>query len=86
MRAAAVPELVVVDDRTFAGEVDEREEVVVRRAWPAVEDDERRRHAVVAGAEVARDAVPRLRILAAEREGNGALANVQAAASLRSSA
>ena len=42
VRAAAVAELVVVDDGPAVGEIGEREEVVVGRAWPAVKDDERR--------------------------------------------
>src|SRR5438477_7027084 len=47
VRAPTVAELVVMDDRPAAGEVGEREEVVVGRAWPAVKDDERRRRSGV---------------------------------------
>ena len=72
VRAAAVAELVVVDDRALVGEVCEREEVVVRRAGAAVEDDERRGRRGVAGLQLACHAVPGLGFA----EGNGALAHV----------
>src|SRR4029077_9816743 len=84
VRAAAAAELVVVDDGPTVGEIDEREEVVVCSARPAVEHDERRGRVRVARAQIARGAVPRHRIVAAERERNGALAYVHDAASLRS--
>ena len=86
VRAAPAAELVVVDDGAAVGEIDEREQVVVGRPRPAVEHDERWRLAGIPGTQVARDAVPRLRLLAAEREGDGALAHFHAAASLRSPA
>jgi hypothetical protein len=67
VRAAAAPDLVVVDDRAVGREIHEREEVVVCPARAAVEDDERRGSVPVAGAQVAGDAVPGLRL--AERDG-----------------
>ena len=74
--AAAVAELVVVDDGPAVGEIGEREEVVVGRAWTAVKNDERRGRGRVAGPQLARHAVPGLRVLAGEREGHGALARI----------
>jgi hypothetical protein len=41
VRAAAVAELVVVDDGPAVGEIGEREEVVVGRARTTVQNDER---------------------------------------------
>ncbi len=83
MGAPAVTQLVVMNDCAPVGEVDEREEVVVRPARAAVEDDERRRPV---GSQIARDPVPRLRVIAAVREGDSSLEYVHAAASLRWSA
>jgi hypothetical protein len=80
VRAAPAAQLVVMHDRAAVGEVDEREEVVVRPARAAVEDDERRRPV---GSQIARDPVPRLRVIAAVREGDGSLEYVHVAASLR---
>jgi len=74
VRAAAVPELVLMDDRAAVGEVGEREEIVVRPARPSVQHDEWRRRVCVARSQVAGHAVPRLRF----REGSGAFANVHA--------
>jgi len=51
----------VNDGASVAREVGERQDVVVRRTRPAVEDDERRR-AALAG-----DAVPRLAVLEWDR-------------------
>ena len=72
VRAAPVAELVVVDDGTSVGEVGEREEVVVRRAGAAVEDDERRGRSGIAGPQLAGHAVPGLRLV----EGDGAVAHL----------
>ena len=83
--AAAVAELVVVDDGPRAGEVREGEQVVVRRAGAAVEHDERRRSVGGAGSQIARHAVPGLPALAFEREGHGAFACLHGS-TLRSSA
>ena len=74
--AAAVAELVVVDDGPAVGEIGEREEVVVGRAWTAVKNDERCGRRRVAGPQLPRHAVPGLRVLAGEREGHGALARI----------
>ena len=74
VRAAAVADLVVVDDGAVGREIREREEVVVRPARAAVEDDERCGSVRGPGAQVAGDAVPRLRL--AERD--GALAHLHA--------
>ena len=76
--AAAAADLVVVDDRARAGKVGEREEVVVCPTGAAVQDDERRGSICVAGPELAGHAVPGLRLLAGERERDGALAHVHA--------
>ena len=73
VRAAPVPDLVVMDDRAGAAEIGEREEVVVCRAGAAVENDERRRPV---GSEVARDAVPRLGAVSGERERDGSFAHL----------
>jgi hypothetical protein len=72
MGAAAVAELVVVDDGPVTCEVDQREDVVVRRAGAAVKDDERRWHSGVARPQLAGHAVPGLRLV----EGDGALAHL----------
>src|SRR6266550_5477075 len=68
VRAPAVADLVVEDDRApVLREVGEREQIVVRRAWAAVEGDEwgGRRIGVVRE-EVAFDSVPRLGDIAVE--------------------
>ena len=79
VRAAAVAELVVVDDGAAVGEVGEREEVVVRRAGAAVEDDERRGRSGVAGPQVAGHAVPGLRLV----EGDAVPSRTSTCATLR---
>jgi hypothetical protein len=72
VRAAAVPELVVVDDRAAVGQVGDRQEIVVGGPGPAVQDDERRRRRGVPGPQLAGHAEPRLRL----PEGDCALAHL----------
>ncbi len=55
----------------------------MRRAGAAVQRDERRRLVGVTRSQLAGHAVPGLRLLAVEREGDGAFAYVHPAASLR---
>ena len=80
VRAAPVADLVVVDDRALVAEIPEREEVVVGRAGPAVQRDKR----CGIGSEVAGHAIPRLGLLAVEREDDGSLLHVHLRASLGS--
>jgi hypothetical protein len=71
VRAAAVAELVVVDNGPAAGgQVGQGQQVVVCGAGTAVQDDQRRCVAV----RLARDPVPGLVRLAADLERNGPLA------------
>src|SRR5512133_3997342 len=61
VRAPAVADLVVEDDRAAVlHEVGEREQIVVRRAWTAVEGDERGGRIGVVRAEVTVDSEPGL--------------------------
>ena len=67
VRAPAVADLVVEDDRApVLREVGEREQIVVRRAWAAVEGDEWGGRIGVVREEVAFDSVPRLGEFAVE--------------------
>jgi len=70
VRRAAVADLVVEDDGASAGEVGQRQQVVVRRAGTAVERQQRRGPV---GTELAVDPVPGLRGLAVLLERNRAL-------------
>ncbi len=80
VRAAPVADLVVVDDGAAAvGQIRDREQVVVRRPRPAVEDDQRRECLRVVWAQLVRDAVPGLGRLVADVERNRALAGRHAA-------
>ena len=76
VRAAPIAQLVVVDDSpAIMREIRERQEVVVRRAGAAMENDQRRWSAGVVRTQVARDAKPRVGDLIAEIERNRALSH-----------